>query len=187
MLGVYVYDFMLPYLTEMARSFPNDAQNRLNGFVLAKVTNFLRSHTLQIKLLDEADVSEARSAVETGRKKGDKKGGLNQSIITAALMMKSMLLALALGALALLAGKALVAALMALLLAALNGLKHLTQGKQSTTYEIITKPAHYTSHSHANLMHQDSVHEVSGGGMGASGYGRSMDFELPAQLAKGDY
>lgn len=97
-------------------------------------------------------------------------------------MSKGMLLALALGALALLAGKALVAALMALLLAALNGLKHLTAGKQSTTYEIITKPHYTSSHSH------DSVHEHSGAGsMGTSGYGRSMNFELPPHLASENY
>lgn len=96
-----------------------------------------------------------------------------------------MLLALALGALALLAGKALVAALMALLLAALNGLKHLTTEKKSTTYEIITKPAHYTSaHSHANLM-QNNVHEHSG--IGTSGYGRSMNFDLPQHLSSENF
>lgn len=72
----------------MARSYPNDGQSRLNGFVLAKITNFLRSHTLNIQLLDAGDIDEAQSAVETGRKK-DKKGGLSQSIIAAALMMKS--------------------------------------------------------------------------------------------------
>lgn len=166
---------------EMARSYPTDAQSRLNGYVLAKITNFLQSHTLNVKLLDGADVTEARSAMETGRKK-DKKGG--QSIIAAALLMKSMLLALALGALALLAGKALVAALMALLLSALSAFKALTPEKKSTTYEIITKPAHYTSaHTHSNVVHEDH----SGGGMGTSGYGRSLNFVLPQHLTKEQY
>lgn len=89
------------------------------------------------------------------------------------------------GALALLAGKALIAALMALLLAALNSFKALTSGKQSTTYEIITKPSYSGGHSHSSQ--HESVHEHSGGGLGSSGYGRSMSFELPEHLQKNLY
>lgn len=69
----------------MARSFPNDAEKRLNGFLLAKVSNYLQSHTLNVKLVNPSELAEARSAFE-GRKK--KKGGL-EGIIAAALMMKS--------------------------------------------------------------------------------------------------
>lgn len=93
-------------------------------------------------------------------------------------------MALSMGALALLAGKALIAALMALLLAALNSFKALTSGKQSTTYEIITKPSYSGGHSHSNQ--HESAHEHSGGG-GTSGYGRSMSFELPEHLQKNIY
>lgn len=98
-----------------------------------------------------------------------------------------MLMALTMGALALLAGKALIAALMALMLAALNSFKALTSGKQSTTYEIITKPSYSGGHSHSSQ--HDSVHEHSGGGggLGSSGYGRSMSFELPEHLQKNLY
>lgn len=73
----------------MARSFPNDPEKRLNGFLMAKVSNFLQSHTLNVKLINPSEVAEARSAFE-GRKKG-KKGGL-EGIIAAAVMMKSKLI-----------------------------------------------------------------------------------------------
>lgn len=77
---------MLAY-SDLARSFPNDPDSRLNGFVLAKITNFLQSHTLNVKLLDSNDVDKARSAMDESRKL-KKKGGL-EGIIAAALMMKS--------------------------------------------------------------------------------------------------
>lgn len=92
-------------------------------------------------------------------------------------------MALSMGALALIAGKALIAALMALMLAALNSFKALTSGKQSTTYEIITKPSYSGGHSHSSQ--HDTVHEHSGAG--SSGYGRSMSFELPEHLQKNLY
>lgn len=72
--------------SEMARSFPNDPEKRLNGFLLAKVSNYLQSHTLNVKLVNPSEVAEARSVFE-GRKK--KKGGL-EGILAAALLMKSM-------------------------------------------------------------------------------------------------
>lgn len=98
-----------------------------------------------------------------------------------------MLMALGLGAVALLAGKALMAALVALLLAGLAALKSLTSGgKQSTTYEIIAKPTYSNTHSHS--ASHENVHEHGGGGGGGSGYGgygRSLNFLLPEHLTKG--
>lgn len=94
-----------------------------------------------------------------------------------------MLLALGLGAVGLLAGKALMAALISLLLAALSGLKSLTSGKQSTTYEIIAKPTYSNTHSHSSS--HENIHEHGGhSGAGHSGYGRSINFVLPEHLTK---
>lgn len=75
-------------VSELARSFPNDADKRLDGFVFAKITNFMKSHTLRLKLLDTQSIEEARSAFQ-GRKGGKigKKGGL-ETILAAAMMMK---------------------------------------------------------------------------------------------------
>lgn len=79
------------------------------------------------------------------------------------------LAAAALGALALLAGKALMTALMSLLLSALVGLKG-HGGHKSTTYEIITKPesSHHHSHSHEELHEHEHGH-------GHGGYRRAYD------------
>lgn len=62
-----------------------------------------------------------------------------------------------LGALALLAGKALMTAMMSLLLSGIIGLKSLTGGK-SSTYEVIAKPV-YAGHDE---------------GYGHSSYGRNL-------------
>lgn len=83
---------------------------------------------------------------------------------------KGTLMAVALGALALLAGKALMAALLALMLSSIVGLKSLSSGgSKSTTYEIIAKP-HYThSNSHSQTMEDHGHH-----GAYHTGYGRNM-------------
>lgn len=85
-------------------------------------------------------------------------------------------MALGMGAVALLAGKALMTGVMALVLAAITGLKSLASGGKQTTYEIVAKPVYSSSHTHST-SHED-VHGHGGGGHGHSGYGgygRSLD------------
>lgn len=73
---------------EVARSYPNDPNSRLNGYILNKLSSFLHTHFLRFKLIDSETMTEARSAVETGRKgKFGKKGGM-EALIAAGLMMK---------------------------------------------------------------------------------------------------
>lgn len=74
---------------------------------------------------------------------------------------------MAMGGLALLAGKALMTAMMSLVLSAVVGLKSLSSGGKSTTYEIVSKPIYSHSHSHSTA-HEDV------GGYGHSGYGRNL-------------
>nr|XP_049704950.1 uncharacterized protein LOC110375910 isoform X4 [Helicoverpa armigera] len=93
---------------------------------------------------------------------GGGKGGGGGALLAAALMMKGTLAAAALGALALLAGKALMTALMSLLLSALVGLKGHGEHK-STTYEIITKPEVSHHHSHSHEEHHEHEHGHHGG------------------------
>ncbi|XP_031370827.1 uncharacterized protein LOC102680836 [Apis dorsata] len=77
--------------------------------------------------------------------------------------------AIGFGALALLAGKALMTGLMALMLSAIVGLKSLASGgEKKTTYEIVSKPVYSSSHTHSSEEHH-------GHGYGHSGYGRSLD------------
>ncbi|CAB3222918.1 unnamed protein product [Arctia plantaginis] len=158
------------FAAELARSFPSKPDERLDKYLLYRLGNYLETHTVKLKLLDESTAEEARALVGEARAKGGlggKKGGMG-GLIAAGLMMKGTMMSIALGALALLAGKALVTAMMSLLLSAIIGIKSLSGGQKSTTYEIVSKPIYSHSHSHSTA-HEDA------GGYGHSGYGRSMN------------
>jgi hypothetical protein len=95
-------------------------------------------------------------------------GGLMAGLM----MMKGTLGALGFGALAMLAGKALMTGLMALMLSAIVGLKSLASGgEKKTTYEIVSKPVYTTSHSHSSEEHHGGY---------SGGYGRSLDIASEA-------
>lgn len=92
--------------------------------------------------------------------------------------------ALALGGIAMMAGKALMTGMMALMLSAIVGLKSLGGGQKQTTYEIVAKPMFSHSHSASHEDHH-SHGGHSGGGAGHTGYGgygRSINFDLPEHL-----
>jgi Protein of unknown function (DUF1676) len=102
----------------------------------------------------------------------DKKGA--GALLMGLMMMKATLGALGFGAIAALAGKALLVGLLAMMLSAIVGLKSLASGGgKSVTYEIVSKPVYSHSNTHS------SEHEYGGHGGHASGssYGhrRSMD------------
>lgn len=91
------------------------------------------------------------------------------TLMAGLMMMKGTLGAVGFGALALLAGKALMTGLLALMLSAIIGLKSLSSGgDKKTTYEIVSKPVYTSSHTHSSEEHH-------GHGYGHSGYGRSLD------------
>lgn len=94
--------------------------------------------------------------VNTGRGKKQKYA---QSILLAGWVTGAMLLALGMKAITVLAGKALMTALMSLLLSALASFRggggH--SEPKSTTYEIVTKPVY--SHSHAGIA--DDAHAAA--------------------------
>ncbi|GBP17618.1 hypothetical protein EVAR_12321_1 [Eumeta japonica] len=161
---------------DLARSFPGKPEERLDKYLLYRLGTYLDTHSVKLRLMDESATEEARAIMGEARAKGGilgggggggKKGGMGR-LIAAALMMKGTMMSMGLGGLALLAGKALMTAMMSLLLSAIIGLKSLTHHK-STTYEIVSKPVYSHSHSHS------SAHEDVGGGYGHSGYGRSMN------------
>ncbi|KAK5644793.1 hypothetical protein RI129_006093 [Pyrocoelia pectoralis] len=168
-------------VAELARDFPNDAEARLDAYLLRKVSNYLNSHSLRLKLFDHDPVSTARA--KGGILGGGKKGGGMGMLLAAAAMMKGTLGALALGGIAALAGKALMTGLIALMLAAIVGLKSLTGGGGKTTYEIVSKPIYSHSNTHS-ISHEE--HGGGGGGGhghgGYSSYGRSFDMPLPLGL-----
>jgi len=89
--------------------------------------------------------------LRTGRGKKQKYA---QSILLAGWVTGAMLLALGMKTIAVLAGKALMTALMSLLLSALASFRgHGHSEPKSTTYEIVTKPVYSHSHSTAEDTH----------------------------------
>ncbi|XP_013185078.2 uncharacterized protein LOC106130721 [Amyelois transitella] len=157
------------FASELVRSL-NKPEDRLDKYLLYKLGNYLESHTVKLRLLDENSTEEARALVSEARGKGGlggKKGGIG-GLLAMGMLFKGTLMSLGLGALALLAGKALMTALMSLLLSAIIGIKSLSSGQKSTTYEIVSKPIYSHSHSHSTA-HEDV------GGYGHSGYGRNLN------------
>lgn len=173
-------------VADLAREFPNDPEARLDMFLMKKVSKFFDSHSIKLKLWSENGIDGASARKGGGGggygggggKKGD--GGGMGYLLAAAAMMKGTLMAIAMGALAALAGKALMAALMSLVLSALAALKGGGGGGGKTTYEVVAKPVYTSSHSHS------VAHEDYGGGGGHSGYGRSFENKpLPLGLQPG--
>ncbi|XP_053619738.1 uncharacterized protein LOC128680540 [Plodia interpunctella] len=158
------------FATELARSL-NKPEDRLDKYLLYKLGSYLESHTMRFRLLDENSSEEARALMSEARGKGGlgggKKGGMG-GLLAIGMLFKGTLMSIGLGALALLAGKALMTALMSLLLSAIIGIKSLSGGQKSTTYEIVSKPIYSHTHSHSTA-HEDV------GGYGHSGYGRSIN------------
>ncbi|KAG7297277.1 hypothetical protein JYU34_019228 [Plutella xylostella] len=158
---------------ELSRQFPGNPDEKLNRFLLYKVQDYLDGHSLRYRLLDQQTAKEATKMVKgdkeamadktSGRGKGGGLGGKGGGgLVAAAMMMKGTLAAAALGALALLAGKALMTALMSLLLSALVGMKG-GGGGHKTTYEIIAKPETSHHHSHSHEEHHEHEHGHHGG------------------------
>lgn len=82
-------------VAELARSFPNDPESRLDKFLMYKLNSYLDSHALRLKLIDDGSaekVGEARKGGGGfggggGGGGGGKKGGYG-GLMAAAMMMK---------------------------------------------------------------------------------------------------
>ncbi|CAB3361404.1 Hypothetical predicted protein [Cloeon dipterum] len=160
------------------------AENRLDGLLVDRMSRYLDTHAISVRLFDEAtlakirkvgqDVAEkyAHLAAQSGRGK-DKKGG--GALLMGLMMMKATLGALGFGAIAALAGKALMVGLLAMMLSAIVGLKSLASGGgKSVTYEIVSKPVYSHSHSHSS-EHEHGGYSGGGGSSGGYGHRRSLD------------
>lgn len=114
--------------------------------------------------------------VIAGRRRKTGLGGL----MTAGLFSGGTLMAVGMSALAALAGKALMTALLSLMLSALAAMRGggSSGGSSKTTYEIVAKPIVTHAHTHSSEVQ----HEVHGGHHHAYAYARSLDFApvLPA-------
>lgn len=95
-------------------------------------------------------------------------------------------MAVGMSALAALAGKALMTALLSLMLSAISALKGSGDHK-STTYEIVTRPVVSHAHTHSSEVQHEAHHGGGGGGGGvhhASGYGYARSMVLTPVLPK---
>ncbi|XP_062124099.1 uncharacterized protein LOC133837379 [Drosophila sulfurigaster albostrigata] len=127
-----------------------DAKDQvLNSMIMKRLGSFLQDHTLQIKFPDMRDADS--NSIE-GRKKKDKKG--SGAYIMIPLLLGGTIVPIAYGALAMLAGKALIVSKLALVLASIIGIKKLLSGGGGG---------------------KESSHEVVVSSGGHSGWGRDFD------------
>ncbi|KAF7279551.1 hypothetical protein GWI33_007070 [Rhynchophorus ferrugineus] len=156
--------------TELARQFPDDPKARVDAFLLKKVAGFFDNHAIKLNLW-----SAAQSDSEVTARKKDKKGGGDGlgKLLGLAALFKTSLLSLAVAGLAALAGKALMTALVSLVLGGIAAAKGSYGGGGHSTYEVVAKPIYSSSNSHS-VSHE-------GWDGGSYGHKRSMD-EIPLPL-----
>ncbi|BES96516.1 Protein of unknown function (DUF1676) [Nesidiocoris tenuis] len=140
---------------------------KIDHLLLDRVSGYLGTLSLNMRVLEKnAPLSFAKSILGDGiTATGRRKGGYRGPLLAAGLMAGGTTLAMGMAALAALAGKALMASLLALMLAAISALKGSGGGSEKTTYEIVAKPVvtHSTSHT-SEVQHGHGGH-----------YRRSMD------------
>ncbi|KAG7297266.1 hypothetical protein JYU34_019212 [Plutella xylostella] len=109
-------------------------ESSLDSLIMDKIVGFMQSHTVQIKFPTSADLTEE------GRSRRKKLAPL----LAIPLLIGGMLVPLAFGALALLAGKALIVSKLALVLAGIIGLKKLLSpsGGGHEAHEVVVSAGH---------------------------------------------
>ncbi|XP_075144512.1 osiris 8 [Haematobia irritans] len=131
--------------TDIEANLPRalDAKEQvLTNMIVKNIAGFLQRHTLQIRFPDlRPDDSILGNTVE-GRKKKDKKGG--GAYIMIPLLLGGTFVPIAYGALAMLAGKALIVSKLALVLASIIGIKKLLSsgGKESSHEVVVSSGGH---------------------------------------------
>ncbi|XP_058060074.1 uncharacterized protein LOC131210800 [Anopheles bellator] len=150
-------------------SLPADPEAReaeIDGLLVDRAARFLETHTLEFKVPKDSIEDMQRSLDEArGKKKKVKK--LLLPLLLLLKLKAAALLPLALGALALIAFKALIVGKIALILSAIIALKKLFDKKGDQSYEVVAHP-HY-SHSTSYDDHH--------------GYARSLDAQNLAYAA----
>ncbi|XP_068625688.1 uncharacterized protein Osi7 [Battus philenor] len=133
--------------------------------------------------------TEDNDVTEEGRGKKKKAAKILGPLLAAVMLKMMALLPLAIGAIALIAGKALLIGKLALVLSAVIGLKKLLSQQKHVTYEVIAHPHHTSSHTSSHDYGGTSGYGgdtggySSGGGHG-SGWGRSIESQSLAYSAQ---
>lgn len=177
------------------------------SLVLTRLQSFLETHTVKVELkgsdvvnavssggraLEEAaeGLVGADNSVE-GRGKKKKAAKILGPLMAALALKAAAILPLILGAIALIAGKALLIGKLALVLSAIIGLKKLLSGQKHVTYEVVAHPHHSSSHSssHGSDYGGASGYDGGYGGGGGSsgghgGWGRAIDAQEQAYGAQ---
>ncbi|KAH8242913.1 uncharacterized protein LOC110176625 [Drosophila serrata] len=183
---------------EAARSISGDES--FESLALNRISSFLNSHTIKVELKG-ADIVQAVSstgraledaseslfgsndpnAPEESRGKKKKAAKILGPILALVALKAAALLPLLLGAIALIAGKALLIGKIALVLSAVIGLKKLLSQEKHVTYEVVAHPHHSSSHSTSHDSYGSGYSADAGassgsyGSSGHGGWGRSID------------
>ncbi|XP_058463987.1 uncharacterized protein LOC131438168 [Malaya genurostris] len=140
---------------ELPRSM-NEKERSLNSMLFDKVLSFFQTHTLQVKFPSSEDIKRSMDEIRAGGGGlggggygggfgGGNKDKKNGHWIMIPLLLGSTLVPLAFGALALLAGKALIVSKLALALASIIGIKKLisnTGGHHESAHEVVVSGGH---------------------------------------------
>ncbi|CAG9860651.1 unnamed protein product [Phyllotreta striolata] len=131
---------------------PSDLRAReeaVENMLWESVVNFMRTHTFEFKIPDEAINDLLGKPVEEARKKKGGGGGMRMKTMLLLLQLKAATIgAIALKLIGLIAFKALVIAKIAFTIASIIALKKLLESKHHTsTYEVVAHP-HYEEHGH---------------------------------------
>lgn len=169
----------------------------IESLVWSRIQNFLQTRTIKVDLKGAEivnavastgraleDVSESifgdeQSGVSEARGKKKKAAKILGPLLLAVALKAAALLPLLLGAIALIAGKALLVGKIALVLSAIIGLKKLLSQEKHVTYEVVAHPHHSSSHSasHSDAYVGSSFGGDSGsyGGGSGGGWARSIE------------
>lgn len=183
------------------------ADESFESLALNRISGFLNTHTIKVELKGAdivqavsstgralEDVSESlfgsddSTATEESRKK-KKNSKMMGALLGLVALKAAALLPLMLGAIALIAGKALLVGKIALVLSAIIGLKKLLSQEKHVTYEVVAHPHHSASHtvshdSYGSGYSGDSGSSGSYGSSGHGGWGRSLDAQDLAYAAQ---
>lgn len=191
-----------------ARSISGDES--IESLVWNRLQSFLQTHTIKVDLKGAdvvnavastgralEDVSEnllggEESSLGESRGKKKKAAKILGPLLLAVALKAAALLPLLLGAIALIAGKALLVGKLALVLSAVIGLKKLLSHEKHVTYEVVAHPHHSSSHSssHGEAFASSGFSGDVGGSYSGStggahgGWGRSSDAQELAYSAQ---